>query len=531
MGARGASPRRSSWRWIAAVVVVGLAIAGCGGDDDDEPAGTGQDTETSSSEPKTGGTLRYAISQDISTWMPTLMEVGDLGVLVFDTLLAIDEEGQWAPHMADMETEDGKTWTMTLQEGIQFSDGTPLDAEAVKFNVGLFLDPEQGSDFRTLVLDVTEMNVIDDLTLEFVLSQPNGPFPFAFAHLPGMMISPTAYQADPAGFAENPVGAGPFMLESWTRDARSVLVRNPNYWGTRPYLDRIETVIIPDENSRGQALATGEIDAARQVGYQVEEAVAGRDEFHRANAGGNGAEAMAPNQDRPPFDDVRIREALALAIDTSIVNQTLMFGTWDEERFTCPPFSPNQPECLPDLWPEPDPARAKELVAEYEAEKGPLTGGYEMLVVSARQAEGELLQQMWSAVGIDFTINSVTGAEYAQRLANQSYHVGNNIMISFTGPARSLYRNMFSHERAGRHVQGGPVDPELEEVMNTALTAVDDEERIEAAHEFQRMNAEQFLNVWYLPSGLGVITHEDVKVPDSWGGAFFTRPAEIWLDR
>jgi peptide/nickel transport system substrate-binding protein len=517
-------------RWTAAVVVLGLAIAGCGGDDDDGPTTTTQE-DTSSSEPKTGGTLRYAIRQDVSTWMPTVMEVGDLGVLIYDTLLSIDEEGQWAPHMADMASEDGKTWTMTLQEGIQFSDGTPLDAEAVKFNVELFLDPEQGSDFRSLLLGVTEMNVLDEVTLELVLDEPNGPFPYTFAHLPGMVVSPTAYQADPAGFAEKPVGAGPFTLQSWTRDSRSVMVRNPNYWGTEPYLDGIETVIIPEETSIGQALATGEIDAGRQTGFQIEEAVAGRDEFYRANAGSNGAEAMAPNRDRPPFDDPRIREALALAIDTSIVNQTLMFGTWDDERFICPPFAPNQPECLPDVWPEPDQERAKELVAEYEAEKGPLTGGYEMLVVSARQAEGELLQQMWSAVGIDFTINSVTGAEYAERLGNQSYHVGNNLIISFTGPARSLYRNHFSHEKAGRHVQGGPVDPELEAIMTTALTAVDDDERIEAAHEYQRLNAEQFLNVWYVPSGLGVVAHEDVKVPDSWGGAFFTRPAEIWLDR
>jgi peptide/nickel transport system substrate-binding protein len=162
-----ARPRRRVFRCLAVVAVLGLVLASCAGDDDG-PSGSA----SNGGDPVTGGTLRYSISQDVSTWMPTTMEVGDLGSFVYDTLLSIDEDGQWAPHMADMETEDGKTWIMTLQEGIQFSDGTPLDAEAVKFTVELFLDPEQGSDFRTLLLGVTEMNVIDDVTLEFVLDEP-----------------------------------------------------------------------------------------------------------------------------------------------------------------------------------------------------------------------------------------------------------------------------------------------------------------------------------------------------------------------
>jgi peptide/nickel transport system substrate-binding protein len=517
-------------RAFALLIAGSLVFAACGSSGSDDQQGSGP-SGTSLDEPTSGGTLRWAVSDEVDSWTPTVMEVGDRGSFVYDTLLAVDENGQWQPHMADMSSDDGTTWTMTLQDDIEFTDGTPLDAEAVKFTIELFLDPDQGSDFRALLTDITEMNVLDAQTLEIVLKEPNGPFPFAFTHLPGMVVSPTAFKADPEGFAEKPVGAGPFTVERWVRDSSTTFARNPNYWGPPAHLDAIETVVIPDESSRGQALASGEVDVAWQVGYQIEQAVAGNDGFYRANADTNGAEAIAPNQDNPPFDDVRIREALALAIDLSVVNETLMFGTWDEERFTCPPFGAAQPECLTGAWPDPDPDRARELVAEYEAEKGPLTGGYELLIVAQKQPIAELLQQMWSAVGIDVDITGATGADYAQRLANQSYDLGNNIIISFIGPSRSLYRNMFSHERSGRHVQGGPVDAELEEIMDTALTAVDEEERNEAAREFQRRNAEEFLNIWYLPSGLGIVANSDVKVPASWSGAFFTRPSEIWLDR
>jgi peptide/nickel transport system substrate-binding protein len=529
---RTTSGLRRRRRWTAGVLVLSLVLGACGGGDDDDAA-TSEDRPQGA--PKTGGTLVYGDTSDPRSLLPQHLvpASGHRGAFVYDTLLRLDAEGSWAPHMADMTTDDGTTWTMTIREGIKFTDGTPLDAEAVRFNVELTMDPEMGASLRSTVVGVTAMNVIDDRTLEFVLDKPNGTFPYAFTTLPGMMVSPTAYRGDPEGFGEAPVGAGPFILERWTRDVSSTLVRNPGYWDEgKPYLDQIEVRVIPDSTSRGQSLAAGEIDlAARDV--NVEAAVQGNDRVTVVTKNANGAVRVVPNQDRPPFDDLRIREALALAIDLSVVNQTIALGTWEEERLVCPPFSPDQPECLPDLWPEPDPERARQLVEDYEAEHGPLVGGYELLAVtpSARD-EAELLQQQWAAVGIDVdTLTLLPGAEYATRLRANDYDIVWHPVLPFTGPPVGYYRAMLTHALGGHHLQGGSDDAALDELMRQAAEAVDEDEQLDAIHEFQRRSAKEFQSVWYAPADFGLVASTEVVLPASYALGGHTTPSDIWLDR
>ena len=89
---------------------------------------------------------------------------------------------------------------------------------------------------------------------------------------------------------------------------------------------------------------------------------------------------MVTNHDRPPFDDIRIRQAISLAWDYDVVNESLLQGAWKDPSLVCPPFSPNQPDCLPGVWPGPDPAGARELVEEY-VNDGNALGSYELVAL------------------------------------------------------------------------------------------------------------------------------------------------------
>ena len=255
-------------------------LAACGGNsttpsasdssESDAPLGTETDaaatgTETEASGPKWGGTLRYDTTLEVASWKPADLTLsgpgGDRGMFIYDTLLKLLPGGSVGPTWPTSRSDDGITWRMTLRDGIEFTDGTPLDAAAVVFNITEIMNPDNGSTLRRLVSDIKEMNILDSLTVEFVLGEPDGNFPEAFTTIPGMIASPTAYQADPDAFGQNPVGAGPFMVDSYVRDSTLRLVRNPNYWDQpKPYLDAVEFRILTDPLTRAQAVTARETD-------------------------------------------------------------------------------------------------------------------------------------------------------------------------------------------------------------------------------------------------------------------------------
>ncbi|WP_052711042.1 ABC transporter substrate-binding protein [Pseudofrankia sp. DC12] len=485
--------------------------------------------------PKHGGTLTVGVNNEIAGWTPQQLKEAnsgeDRGNFVYDTLLKLDAKGDWQPNLAtSMTTSDSVTWTMKLRPGVTFTDGTPLDAAAVKFNVGLTKDPSLGSSQLATVSDIKAMNVVDPATVQFVLGGPDGSFPYAFTSLVGMMVSPTAYQADPRGFAQRPVGAGPFMLQSWTRDSQAVLVRNPHYWDVgRPYLDKVVFQVITDPVTLGQSLASGAVDVAANY-PTVQAALRGTPGVRVVSTSLTGGAGIVPNESRAPFDDVRIRKAIALAIDPRAVNASLFQGAWSGS-LPCAPYAPNLPECAQGLWPKTDLAEAKKLVADYVAEKGPLKDHYELLGLATYPDQAQFLQQTLAGIGIHVTLTVLQTADYVSRLSRQAYDLTWNGIQPFAGPARGYYRNLLSNVAGGRHMQGGPVDPTLENLLDQATKAVDKNSRVAAVKKIEQLDAAGFFYIWFGPYISGLIAKDEVQMPASFTSCGYTRAADIWLNR
>jgi peptide/nickel transport system substrate-binding protein len=512
--------------------VLAMALVGAGAS-----PGVGSAVERSNvpaaAEPQAGGVLRYDVGAEIDGWLPYQLGGSaageDRGAMVFDTLLKALPDGTWAPNLAtDMTTTDGITWTMALREGVQFTDGTPFDAGAVVVNVQNMQNPDNGSPSAAELEVVTSVAAVDATTVEFVLADVDGDFPFVFTGLPGQIGSPTAL-ADPAAFAEQPVGAGPFILEEWVRDSTATLVRNPDYWDApKPYLDGIEVRVIPEATVRAQDLVSGNADVVSTdaaIMRAVNDDASG--DFVNHTEISTGAIAVWPNTQVTPFDDVRVREAIANAFDYHLVNSSLLLGAWPEERLVCPPFAENMEVCIADAWIQPDLALAQALIDEYVADGGEIAGPYRLLITNVQVAEGALIQQTLATIGIETEIVTLPNAEYVDAQVAHDFDLVHSGISPFTGqnPRRQLWRNLDPEQRNTANVS----DPELHDLIDTASRALDEADRIAAAQEILRYNRENFLAIWYGPNLHGLSGRVGVNLGDRYNGGVVAVAQDIWI--
>ncbi len=156
--------------------------------------------------------------------------------LLYDQLVRFDENLTIQPELATSweVSEDGLTWTFNLRDDVTFHDGTPFNAEAVKFHIERLLDPEWASPNRSLWDHITAVNVVDDYTIQLTTAEAFGPMLNYLAHGSGGIASPTAVEQFGKDFVENPVGTGPYRLESFTPGVELVLAANEDYWNGPP---------------------------------------------------------------------------------------------------------------------------------------------------------------------------------------------------------------------------------------------------------------------------------------------------------
>jgi peptide/nickel transport system substrate-binding protein len=288
---------------------------------------------------------------------------------IFDSLTYYDlQTGAMRAEIADSITStDGLVWLLKVRPNVKFSDGTTLDAQAVQINWQRLADPKNGSGSASAAQTVQSMSVVDPLTLKVTLTAVNGQFPRLVAERMAFIASPTALAKEGADFINAPVGAGPFLFKEWVRDDHLTLVRNPSYWNTpRPYLDQVIVREIPDDEQRYNTLKTGGIDFA-ESGINPAYGVRGKQDGLSVNtfvpSGGLG---LLFNESKPPFDDVRVRKAVALAMDLNGTNQAVYSGANLLPTTFFPETSPFYDASL--VRPEatgPDLTQAQSLIDQY----------------------------------------------------------------------------------------------------------------------------------------------------------------------
>lgn len=522
-----------------------LLLAACGAAPGINGAGAGEDgirtvnptggDLAAEGEPRAGGVLVMGTDREAIGFDPTSQNTNMAALAVFDSLLKLSPTGVPEPYLAEsMDTADGGlTWRMGLREGVQFSDGTPLDAAAVVLNVQRHIDKPASPGFR-YASQIATMSAVDPLTVEFVLKEPFGAFPAAFAlnftagNL-GSILSPAAIAQYGDQIANNPVGAGPFVLSSWTRDSRMELTRNPNYWQEGlPYLDGLEFRPLPDTESRYASIENGDVDMIFG-GYHTELLRALDNPNLTVYYGpGHGAEFVYFNHDQAPFDDHRMREAFVRGIDLDALAATQFRGQMERATGWFGDDSEYMTPEARDAWPAFDQERARALVEEYVAEGGSATVSYKTTNAPNRVAFAEFLQAQMAAVGITLEPQFFDLAQYSSSVVqSRDFQVAGWV----GGPVDAPYPATGNYLATGGNANyGNYSNPEVDAALQQAASTTDEAERTRLYQQVQLLTNTDIPVAYYSRGYLSTIAKPEVKgiVRYLTRDTFF---ATTWLDR
>ena len=281
---------------------------------------------------------------------------------IYDSLLRTDENGKITPYLAESYKQiDGTTWEFKLKKDAKFSDGTPLTAEDVKYTVDSFKDPSKNfklaSDYKFMDIEIK-----DPQTFVIKLQKPFQSLPL---RLTCMSILPKGYleKVGDEEFAKKPIGSGPYKVQEWTKDNQIVLVKNENYYGTKPKADKVVFKIIPEAASRMAALESHEVDIISGVQTSEVERLKGVSGIKVVGGPTTRVIFLGMNlKTDTPLKDKKVRQALNYAVN----KEEIIKGVLDGNATPIPTIATPQYEFYDkDIKPyEYNPEKAKELLKE-----------------------------------------------------------------------------------------------------------------------------------------------------------------------
>jgi peptide/nickel transport system substrate-binding protein len=491
---------------LAVVVAVTTFAAACGGGGDDDgggESGNGGDDDAAASgadectEDRAGGEITVGTFGTLAGFDPVMAPASGTGgglelAAVFDTLVRWDPEtSEHEPWVAEsLEPNDDFTeWTLGLRDGVRFGDGSPLDAEAVRFNVERHQDPANTSRALALTGRISEVEVVDDLTVVFRLSEPWTQFPYLLANEPGMIVNPAQVEALGEGFPTMPTGggAGPYEVARFAPGEEIVLEAKDDYWDGPVCIQQIRFVQIAGGQATYDAFGQGEVDVALLREPRVAAQVRDDGVEHTSTPDSAGAVILinngVPGTD-PPTADVRVRQAVAHAIDVDLFNERINDGN----GLPTSALIDESSRYFQDLeGPAYDPDRASELVEEVVAE-GAWDGGIRLQCgdTPAGTESGVLFEAMLEAVGFDVTVESVDSATSLQRvIVEHNYDLACwGLGIREANPWVTLFNNL-SSESPANYVgyENADMDRALEDMREA--TSLDQE--LEALETIQEL--------------------------------------------
>jgi len=435
---RSFAPRPRRTRRLAALAFVAAAVltaTACGGGDADE---TADGRLASEAQAKPGGSLELLAVADMLRLDPFgalsnyYLDNTRLNALYDSLMYSEPKTGRAVPHIAESFVADpaGTTWTLKIRPNVTFTDGTAYDAAAVKWTWDEHKKPERRSLVAGSAAAIKESRVVDPLTLQVTLNVPNANFDRVVASSLAFIPSPTAMRNDPAGFGRKPVGAGPFVLTEHVQDSHLTMTKNPTYWQAgKPLLDKVTFRTVVDSDQSMNSVVSGQSDLkvsggvtdgakARQRGLGIEQVAVIT------------GEVVVFNHAKPPFDDVRARRAVALALDPQGINK-IVFN--DQGAATASMFPAGSPLVNADAPPLPSAnrAEAQRLADELAAEGKPLNFTYRIPQNNQAAKTGEYIQQQ--LIGLknvqvrieSLSVNAYTTAVRVQRDFEMAQHSWN----------------------------------------------------------------------------------------------------------
>lgn len=376
--------------------------------------------ESAWGEPKRGGTLTMAIRKDLTMMNPlvrTMSTDQSIRELIYESLLTLDEQGNLKPRLAESWkiSQDGKTYTFHLRKGVKYHNGQEMTARDAKFAIDYTLNPRNGAYGRSRLTLVKGVEASDKYTLKVTLRDPSTAFLSVLTDIQAFSLIPSESLKDGVAKPDTyPPGTGPFKFVSWKPRQQIVFERNDNYWGQKPYLDRVVLRPIRNGTVRFTALRSGDVDVVERTPYEwVQQVLAGKIKGIDVSKAATAAyRQIVFNVADPPFDNKKLRLAVIHALNKKEILQAAYYGFGDPADQKYPKGHAWYIEGVPS--PQYDPAKAKKLLKE---------SGYKGEVIEVTLPQGATvetamttIQAQLKKVGINIKLSVVDYGAHRDRI-------------------------------------------------------------------------------------------------------------------
>lgn len=482
-----------------------LVLSGCAsGTDNNSDSSSSTDNSGSSSVPTE--TLNLAALVDVNSWDPSQADIGHMIPLyqaVYDNLIIRTPEGEYEPNLATEWSwnDDQTVLTVDLRDDVTFTDGAEFNADVAKANIDNFIN---GNGPYSATLEGTDIAVIDDDTIELTLDQPNPDFIYYLATTGSFMASPNALGTD--SLSTTPVGSGPYVMNpSSVPGASRVFDLNENYWDAdKQEWATINMSILPDVAARLNALVSGQVDVAL-LDIQSTGPADGAGKAQSQNyVDFSGLLIFDHNgQLGTPLEDVRVRQAIAYALDREAMLESLQQGFGE---VTNQVYGTGASAYLPELdnYYSYDPEKAQQLLAD----AGYPNGGVEITMPGGLFPNLDaVLVDYLGAVGFDVSIDTVPFSEYRNKMKAGDYAIGWFQLFQGTDWVNT---KLVATEDASWNVLGS-TDPVIQNAVDSILSDGSEENVTEQAQAINRFLVE---NAWYIPFYRipQILYYDDTKV-------------------
>lgn len=471
-----------------------LSACGGGGDSDSTSADGGTDSaDEGCTTERAGGSVTMAMGTQPTGLDPSAINgspsTGAIEVVqIYDALMQYNKEtAEYEPRVAEsLEPNDAfDEWTLTLRPDVTFGNGDPLDAEAVKASLVRSQSDANKSTYRNLARQITDITVEDASTLVLTLEQPWAGFPFTLANTPGMIVNTAVAEAAGEGFALNPTGAGvgPYEVDSFAVGDELVLKAKDDYWGGEVCIKELRFIPVTQDSAAYDAFQAGEVQAAWLrtpliVAQTQDDDVEGILTYQNAanvvimNAGVRGS--------TPPTTDVRVRQAVAHAIDVDAVDQRADEGTGQP---TTAILGDNSAYYSGATGPEFDRELATEKLEEAKADG--YDGSIRLICPSSKAEQGLALEAQLEAAGFDVALEQVANISdlVAAVIVRADYDLacfGLNILDEGLWPTLT---NSLASDSPSNY--SGYVDPRADELLDELRVASSKDEISDVMAELQ----------------------------------------------
>jgi peptide/nickel transport system substrate-binding protein len=382
---------------------------------------------------------------------------------IYDKLVDVDEELNFIPQLAEdwKISDDKKTYTLFLRQGVKFHDGEPFNAEAVQFNFERMLDPKSGSSRTSELSSVESVEIVDEYTVDIHLKEPFSPFLAVLSDRAGMMVSPKAVQDKGEDFKNSPVGTGPFKFVERVKQDKIVLERNGDYWGGEPKFKKVIYRPYSDENVRLTNLLSGDVDIINKVPPKDVEDLQNNANITLSEKGSLGFQGLYLNNKSEPFNNKALRNALDLVINRDAIVKVALRGTAVPAAGPIPPGTWAYDESIEPK--QQNIEKAKEIMKE----AGYPDGFSFTLKITAKPVEeqiSQMVQSMAAEAGIKVEIEKVEFGTMLDQMDNFEF---NAVRLGWSGRT-DPDGNIHALFHSTGYINYGYSNPKMDELLEQA---------------------------------------------------------------